>query len=551
MRQRLTVVGLIVLLLLGVVGPAGADESPAGRFARVDSYVREQLERTRAPGSAYAVISGEDVAHRRTWGRDGNGASITPRTPFLVGSVAKPVTAMAVMRLVEQGRIRLDDPVRAYLPWFRPSGEGGERVTVRHLLNQTSGISEREGLERSDKGDNEPGGVQRRARSLDGVPLSGLPGERHRYSAANFMLLGAVVEKVTGRPFGDHLTREILRPLGMAGTITDAATAERRDLAPGHRYYFGRPQRHGPAFDTSGVPYGYLGASLEDMSRFAAVQLGATQGVLSPRGIRQMHTGTVPVSGSQRYGLGWRDDSFDDLGVRTVWHGGATPAYQAIVVLAPEKRLAVVIQQNIYGRQNDDLLVAAGLGALRILLGADPEPGATASWYWRALATLVAVAALLGAALAWSLVRLVRPRRGRARSRRRVLVGGVLAVTACLSLAAAASYLAPELMGVGLRQVRLFAPDVGQLLIAVTALGCALAVLRAAVTVRALREATGGEGGGRAVSRPVRARAAASAGTGGTPLPSTAGSACPRRSAWSPGRRWPAGGRRARGTGAP
>ncbi|MFD5701203.1 serine hydrolase domain-containing protein [Streptomyces lasiicapitis] len=142
------------------------------------------MERTKSPGSAYAVVRGDEVAHRRTWGSDGNGAPVTPRTPFLVGSLAKPVTAMAVMRLVEEGRVRLDDPVREHLPWFRASGEGGERITVRHLLNQTSGISEREGLERSDRGDNEPGGVERRARSLGGVPLSGPPGERHRYSAA-------------------------------------------------------------------------------------------------------------------------------------------------------------------------------------------------------------------------------------------------------------------------------------------------------------------------------------------------------------------------------
>lgn len=437
MRRRLSLVGLIVLLLWGGVGPvapglgspASAAEPTAGRLARVDAYVREQMERTRAPGSALAVVSGDEVTHRRTWGKDGNGSPITPRTPFLVGSVAKPVTAMAVMRLVERGRIRLDDRVREYLPWFRPSGAGGERLTIRHLLNQSSGISEREGLEQSDRGDNDPGGVQRRARSLAGVRLSGVPGERHRYSAANFMLLGAVVEKVTGRPFGDHLTADILRPLGMTGAITDAAAADRRGLAPGHRYYFGRPRRHGPAFDTSGVPYGYLGASLDDMGRFAAVQLGARQGVLSQQTIRRMHRGTVPVRGSQRYGLGWRDDSLDGLGVRAVWHGGATPGYQAVVVLAPDKRLGVVVQQNVYGIHHDELLLSAGFGALRILLGAEPEPGAVAPWYGRTLAALVAVAALFVVAVVWSLVRLVRPRRGRARSGGRVLVGGVLGVT--------------------------------------------------------------------------------------------------------------------------
>ncbi|MEV7524353.1 serine hydrolase domain-containing protein [Streptomyces sp. NPDC091371] len=489
--RRLSVVGLVTLLFLAVARPASAADRAQGDFARVDAYVQEQRERTRAPGLAYAVISGEQVVHQRTWGQDGNGTPVTPRTPFLIGSVSKPVTAMAVMRLAEEGRIALDGTVRERLPWFTPSGDGGERITVRQLLTHTSGISEREGYLRSDRYDNEPGGIMRLARSLADVRLNAHPGERHEYSDANYMLLAAVVEQVTGRPFGDHLRDSVLQPLGMSGAITDARTAENAGLAPGHRYFFGRPQAYAPPFDTSGVPYGYLGVNLEDLSRFAIAQLGGPQTVLSQDGIRQMHTGTVPVRDAHRYGLGWRDDAFDDLGVRTVWHAGATPGYHSILILAPEKKLAVVVEQNIYGTQNDELLGATAFGALRLLLGAEAQPADEDPLFARILTVLAAVTALLGAGVVWSLFRLARPPSvQRKASRRRALAGGVSAVVACLLLAATAYAVFPGQVATDLRQVLLFAPDAGRLIIAVSALALALAVLRAAVTVRSMSHRT-------------------------------------------------------------
>ncbi|MFA7764720.1 serine hydrolase domain-containing protein [Streptomyces sp. NRRL S-448] len=479
--RRLSVLGLMALLFLGVAPPAEAAE---GGFTRVDSYVQSQRDRTRAPGLAYAVVRGEQVIHQRTWGKDGNGAPVTPRTPFLIGSLAKPVTAMAVMRLAEEGRIALDGLVTTHLPWFRPSGAGADGITVRHLLTHTSGISERDGYLRSDRYDNEPGAIGRLARSLAGIRLIETPGARHEYSDANYMLLAAVVEHVAERPFGDHLRETVLEPLGMTGAITDARIAARAGLAPGHRYFFGRPQPYAPPFDTSGVPYGYLGATLDDLGRFTAAQLGAPQTVVSPEGIRQMHAGTAAVRDAHRYGLGWRDDAFDDLGIRTVWHAGATPSYHSIVVLAPERNLAVVVQHNVYGVQSDELLNATAFGALRILLGAEPQPSGADPLLGYLLAGLGVTAVGLGAAVAWSLFRLARPRSARTRSRRRMLLSGVLTASACLLLAAVTYAVLPGQVATDLRQVLLFAPDAGRLMVAVTALALLLAGLRAAATVQ-------------------------------------------------------------------
>ncbi|MGZ9933920.1 serine hydrolase domain-containing protein [Streptomyces sp. NC-S4] len=128
--------------------------------------MQQLRQRTRVPGIAFAVVSGEGVVQRRTWGRDGNGDPVTPGTPFLIGSVSKPVTAMAVMRPAEEGRIALDGRVREHLPWFAPSGARIDGITIRQLLTRTGGIAEREGFLRSDRHDNEPDGIMRPARSL-------------------------------------------------------------------------------------------------------------------------------------------------------------------------------------------------------------------------------------------------------------------------------------------------------------------------------------------------------------------------------------------------
>ncbi|MEV5992731.1 serine hydrolase domain-containing protein [Streptomyces sp. NPDC052115] len=498
--RRFAAVGLAAVAVMGVAAPPAGAAPPGkaapspGALERVDAYAEQQRERTRVPGMALAVVQGGEVVHRRTWGEDGDGDPVTRRTPFLLGSLSKPITATAVMHLAEAGRLRLDTPVRRHLPWFEPAGPGARRMTVRHLLNQTSGLTERDGLTRADRFDNAPGGVGRVARSLAHVRTVTPPGERHTYSNANYMLLGAVVERVTGRPFGPWLRDAVLRPLGMDGALVDARDAERRGLAPGHRYFFGRPTPFASPFDASGVPYGYVGADIDGLAAFAAAHLGhggpAARAVVSPDGLRELHKGTVRAGTSHRYGLGWRDDSFDDLGERVVWHGGATPGFHGTVVLAPGRDLAVVVLHNAYNPLRDEQLNSTAFGALRILLGGRPEPAPADPMLATLLTVVTGTALVLGLALTWSLFRLVRPGRHKQRTRRAswTAVRGAGTAVGLLLLAVAAVYLLPrQVTGVDLAQILLFVPDAGRTLVAVAVLACALAVVRGAHTVRALR----------------------------------------------------------------
>ena len=146
-------------------------------------------------------------------------------------------------------------------------------------------------------------------------------GQSYQYSDANYMILGALVESVNGNTFGDYLRRHVLYPLQMTHSAATADEARAVGIPAGHRYYLGRPQRLATSFDTAGVPYGFLAATLDDLSLYAIAQLnGGRHGdtrILDTDGVRQMHTGTADT-GHGTYGFGWKNSTLDGVGARIV-----------------------------------------------------------------------------------------------------------------------------------------------------------------------------------------------------------------------------------------
>lgn len=186
-------------------------------------FIRERMAATGIPGAAYAVVDRAGIRHSATFGVDGAGADVTAATPFLWGSVAKPVTARLIASMVEAGELRLDAPVVTYLPSLRTRDRArSDRITVRQLLNQTSGLPTS-------------------TRHTDRTDPNRRPGD----------VLAAVVEAVTDRPFAEVLTERVLDPIGMHTTVTTAEQAS-ASLPAGHRYVFGRPMSFDVPIDPAG-----------------------------------------------------------------------------------------------------------------------------------------------------------------------------------------------------------------------------------------------------------------------------------------------------------
>ncbi|HEX9108690.1 MAG TPA: serine hydrolase domain-containing protein, partial [Longimicrobiales bacterium] len=180
--------------------------------------------------------------HERGFGvADPDGRPVTPRTPFILGSMTKSFTALAVMQLVEQGRVVLDAPVQRYLPWFAlRDSAASARITVRQLLNHTSGIPKSAGLEIVRSA--EARTLTQERSLLAAVRLTHTPGAVFEYSNANYWVLGRVLEAATDTPYAAFVHEHILAPLGMSHTYTSERDARREGLAQGYRVWFGFPR---------------------------------------------------------------------------------------------------------------------------------------------------------------------------------------------------------------------------------------------------------------------------------------------------------------------
>src|SRR5947207_4315974 len=132
----------LMLLLSTALSAAATTSSNEPDIASIDAFVSSQMQADHIPGVALGLVHNDQVMHLRGFGSaDQSGRAVTPQTPFILGSVSKSFTALAIMQLVEAGKIELDAPVQRYLPWFRVADPvASARITVRHLLSHTSGI---------------------------------------------------------------------------------------------------------------------------------------------------------------------------------------------------------------------------------------------------------------------------------------------------------------------------------------------------------------------------------------------------------------------------
>src|SRR5437899_8434465 len=173
----------LILVLLGFARPRSAQSPPDSSFAALDQYLRSELARLRVPGAAVAVVRGDSLVHSMVFGQaNESGRAISPETPFMIGSISKSMTALAVLQLVDAGRVALDSPVTRYLPWFQPTLRGRRTsaraipVTIRQLLNQNSGIPSYAGRMDWANRDTTDAALERHARRLETVTLAHLPG---------------------------------------------------------------------------------------------------------------------------------------------------------------------------------------------------------------------------------------------------------------------------------------------------------------------------------------------------------------------------------------
>ncbi len=335
-----------------------------------DELMQSFLAEHGVPGASLAVSRGGRVVYARGFGYADVDASepVAPAALFRIASISKPVTAVAVMRLVEQGRLQLDDCVAERMDQFLPEGAEPDvrwnRITVRQCLQHTGGwdrgksfdpiarpwdIAEALGIE-------PPVAPSHIVRYMLGRPLDFDPGERYAYSNFGYLVLGRIVEAVTGEPYEAHVRKAVLAPLGITAMQLGRALIEHR--APGEVKYYAARERTSRALYPprvgQPVPIQYGGENLEafeahggwiasavDLVKFAAAfDAPANCPILGEEAIRTMWARPEGAAGTQPdgtprdafYGCGWSVRPVGDEGKLNAWHAGRIAGTSTLLV---------------------------------------------------------------------------------------------------------------------------------------------------------------------------------------------------------------------------
>lgn len=394
----LTILGTIVLTSQVQLQRVGALPAPEGDFhsglitprmnaehalaertsnpdlSAIRAYLEREVQRQQLPGLAVAITYGEQIIFLEGFGNSRRGEPITPQTPFFIGSLTKSFTALAIMQLVETGLVDLDAPVQQYLPWFRVADEAASsQITVRHLLNQTSGMSYR-GYRSTEM--SVDASMEENGRGLANARLTASPGTIFQYFNANYVLLGLVIEAVSGQPYEDYLDEHIIKPLGMEGTYTDPQRALAAGLAQGHNPFLGIPLARQQRFLGYDLPAGFILSNAADLARYLIAQLNDGQfentQILSTTGIAVLHQPVTAIDSP--YAMGWQVD--DRNGVHIIGHDGAMDSFSALMRLLPDMGYGIILLSN----QNSLLQMlyinnAIADGVTNLLLGQEPQQG--------------------------------------------------------------------------------------------------------------------------------------------------------------------------------
>jgi CubicO group peptidase (beta-lactamase class C family) len=384
------------LLLANVLAVGQLAAAQAGLdVAAVDAFVAAQMRAQGVPGLGLAVVRAGQVVYAQGYGRTGDGASVTPRTRFLVASLSKSFTGLAVLQLAQQGRLDLDAPVRRYLPGFTVADpEVAGRITVRQLLNHRSGLGDagfrdqRTGFPRSLEG--------RVAAMARARPVAE-PGTEFHYFNANYEVLARLVEVVSGEPFSDYLRAHVFEPLGMEDTESITSSDDLRrgvpGLARGHLLAYGFPVASG---EETGFLAGHAGVvtTAADMGRYLAMLAG--RGRLDGEQVvpeEALAPVLSPTEGAD-YAMGWFVG--ERGGEAMLYHNGILSTFSGDAVLFPERGDGVVLLYDVHSVAQD----VAGFprlkgGVVALLLGEEPSSGGFGVRHWSLVfgaLTLLAVA---------------------------------------------------------------------------------------------------------------------------------------------------------------
>ena len=370
MKQKITTILLLLSINL-IFSSLTFAQVKKPDFAELEKTINEELKEKNAVGAAAAIVKNDKVIFAKGFGTANSetNAPITPETIFQVGSMTKTFTAAMILRLVEEGKLKLDAPIGDYAKHLSPKLS---KMTLAQLLSHTSGIID----EPDEFGAGDESMMAEYIRSWkDDYALFG-GGEVFSYSNSGYALAGLTAQEATGKSYTELMNELIFQPLGMKSTTFQPTVAMTFPLAVGHTVKPNeKPQVVRPLpQDARLYPAGTFYSNLNDLSRFAVAFLNGgkidEKQIISPAVIEKMsapHAKQLSATDDTSYGYGLFINT--ERNVHQIWHDGTMTGYVAELKFVPEQKFALII----LGNTNNITLSKTHEKALEMFLNLKPK----------------------------------------------------------------------------------------------------------------------------------------------------------------------------------
>jgi CubicO group peptidase (beta-lactamase class C family) len=334
------VIVVMTNLLRQFVGPASAVPSPG----EIDQFVLQEMMQKEIPGLSIAVVRNGKVIYIKGYGfaDSASRSPAAPQTVYLIASLSKQFTAAAVMLLVQDGKLGLDEKIAPLLPQVTLP-KSWDRLTVRELLNQTTGLVELDDYVDLDKPD--AATPQSIIDSIKGQPLAFTSGSAFKYSNTNFYLAAKIVEAVSGESFYTFMQRRLFGPLAMNSTRMNNPAVANLDRATGYLLYSGKVSADfTPIAPVFLLGCGGIETNVVDLARWDAA-LYRNSPLTAQSKEAMWSPPALSGQGNSDYGFGWLVEK--DSGHRLIWHNGALPGVTCWMGRYVDDKLTVIVLSNL------------------------------------------------------------------------------------------------------------------------------------------------------------------------------------------------------------
>ena len=295
-------------------------------YESISNEIAKDVEKYHIPGMSIIVVDSNEVLFSETYGNCNN-----IDTPFIIGSMSKSFTALSIMKLVEENKIDINKSISTYIDtsiYFK-NKEDGDKITVKQLLNQNSGLGTYQKLGNAKITDNYG---------------------KYEYANINYNLLGKIIESVSHKNYADYVTKNIFVPLKMYNSSATLEGSKANGLIKGYRNYFGIPVAGHPDYPTndswSQVSAGYISSSASDMGKYLQMYLNGGSEIIGQDSINKMFYDYIPQDKTDLnyYGMGWVYTK--QFSKPVLMHSGLVENYTSHMFIIPENDIGVVVLVN-------------------------------------------------------------------------------------------------------------------------------------------------------------------------------------------------------------